>query len=209
MLFRCEKGGSASGWTLTPTLYKSAVQKTSFFSFIHLFLLTISRKSYKWGMHNNRSRTVRYNKTLITAPPKRKKKKKKEKRQTCKIKTSLTTFNYIYWNSSFLQAPKDSEKGTLLPYASVLRHCCTLRKSCIQWKHKRSADCASFVFCVCFEWGAHQKNFGIVPPPLANCFRRHWAQYTCSRVELEDDVLVAKTESDKVAEARRVVCVVK
>jgi len=31
-------------------------------------------------MHNNRSKTVRYNKTLITAP-------KKEKRQTCKIKT--------------------------------------------------------------------------------------------------------------------------
>jgi len=29
-------------------------------------------------MHNNRSRTVRYNKTLITAPPKKKKKKEKK-----------------------------------------------------------------------------------------------------------------------------------
>jgi len=37
-------------------------------------------------MHNNRSRTVRYNKTLITA-------QKKKKRQTCKIKTLLTTFH--------------------------------------------------------------------------------------------------------------------
>ena len=38
-------------------------------SFIHLFLL---KNSYKWGMHNNMSRTVRYNKTQITAQKRKK-----------------------------------------------------------------------------------------------------------------------------------------
>jgi len=49
------------------------------------------------------------------------------------------------------------------------------------WGHKRKV-------------GEHQKNFGLCPPPLANCFRRHWFVLNitqkrmiamCSRNDLE------------------------
>ena len=48
--------------------------------------------------------------------------------------------------------------------------------------------------------GAHQKNFGrrfapaLCPPPLANCFRRHW-NYTAHRRKASNGHLVLHTSN--------------
>ena len=89
-------------------------------------------------MHNNRSRTVRYNKTLITAPP-------PKKRQTCKIKTSLTTFHET-WQINIMYCSSESVLKASLLRSLILYFCSycftdPLRLTSLWWFPHCWSDC--------------------------------------------------------------------